>query len=97
LGHVEFKNFSLSKGGKIKLQFRSEFFNVFNRVRFAYPNTTQRTANFGVISSQLNNLRLVQLHFTSCMNEPQPIDAGLVFRPLWRRCVAGKKGSNSSW
>jgi len=48
---------------KIHLQFRTEFFNLFNRVQFAPPNTgccTLNNSQFGVVTSQFNTPRLVQ-------------------------------------
>jgi hypothetical protein len=48
---------------RIHLQFRTEFFNLFNRVQFAPPNTSCCTLNnsqFGVVTSQANTPRLVQ-------------------------------------
>jgi hypothetical protein len=45
---------------RINLQFRAEFFNIFNRVQFAAPGLTQGNPSFGVISSQYNNPRLIQ-------------------------------------
>ncbi len=53
-----FKNTSITE--RVGLQFRAEIFNMFNRVRFGYPGTSQGTAQFGVISSQANDPRLVQ-------------------------------------
>jgi hypothetical protein len=57
-------DFSIFKGFTVKervnLQFRTEFFNVFNRVQFGPPGETLGNANFGVISSTLGNPRLVQ-------------------------------------
>lgn len=47
----------------MKLQFRMEVFNLFNRVQFGYPGMTVGLATFGVISSQANNPRLVQFAF----------------------------------
>ena len=46
---------------RVDLQFRTEVFNLFNRVQFQIPNTTVGVAQFGVISLQANNPRLVQL------------------------------------
>jgi hypothetical protein len=43
------------------MQFRTEVFNLFNRVQFGYPGTSLGTPQFGVISGQYNNPRLVQL------------------------------------
>jgi hypothetical protein len=45
---------------KLALQFRGEFFNIFNRARFGYPGMFSGTPQFGVVSSQVNNPRLVQ-------------------------------------
>ncbi len=56
-----FKNFPLTKEGRANLQFRSEFFNIFNRTQFGYPGQTQgQNGSFGVITSQVNDPRLVQ-------------------------------------
>jgi hypothetical protein len=46
---------------RVGLTFRAEFFNLFNRVMFGPPGTSYGTPQFGVISSQVNNPRLVQL------------------------------------
>jgi hypothetical protein len=61
-------NFALFKRTRINerfnLEFRSEVFNLFNRVQFAPPNrtlTTSSTSTFGQITSQLNDPRLIQL------------------------------------
>jgi hypothetical protein len=43
-----FKNFRM--GGDMNVQFRAEFFNVFNQVNFDIPNTNRSGANFGVIT-----------------------------------------------
>lgn len=48
---------------RFKLEFRTEFFNLFNRVQFGKPNQAASTAannTFGVVTSQANNPRLVQ-------------------------------------
>ena len=55
-----FKNFPIPKLGDTNLQFRAEAFNVFNRVQFGYPGMVQGQAGFGVVSSQINNPRLLQ-------------------------------------
>lgn len=47
------KNFSITE--RTSLQFRSEFFNVFNNVNFANPNNYLGTTGFGQITSVLNN------------------------------------------
>jgi hypothetical protein len=57
-------DFSVFKGieltERFKLQFRTEFFNIFNRVQFGPPGEVKGNAQFGVISSQINSPRLVQ-------------------------------------
>jgi hypothetical protein len=48
---------------KVNLEFRTEFFNLFNRVQFGKPNqvdTTASNSTFGIISTQQNNPRLIQ-------------------------------------
>ncbi|MBN8729798.1 MAG: TonB-dependent receptor [Acidobacteria bacterium] len=44
-----FKSFRFSE--RWKLQFRSEFFNLFNRVNFGLPNTNFTAGGFGVITT----------------------------------------------
>lgn len=62
------KNFDLSlfknnyfNEGKWNVQFRAEFFNAFNRVRFGGPNGTVDNAAFGTVSGQGNGPRQIQL------------------------------------
>jgi hypothetical protein len=45
---------------QIGLKFSVEAFNLFNRVQFAPPNTQTDNANFGLITTQANNPRLIQ-------------------------------------
>ena len=45
----------------LKAQFRFESFNAFNRVQFAPPGSSAGTTAFGVISSQFNVPRQLQL------------------------------------
>ena len=54
-----FKNTPITE--KVGLQFRTEVFNLFNRVQFSYPGTALGNPQFGVVSGQYNNPRLVQL------------------------------------
>jgi hypothetical protein len=44
---------------KVKLQFKTEFYNLFNRVQFQVNNTTMLN-NFGVVTAQQNQPRLIQ-------------------------------------
>lgn len=55
-----FKNFPLRPDAKLNLQFRAEFFNLFNRVQFGAPGQTFGTPQFGVVTGQQNTPRLVQ-------------------------------------
>jgi hypothetical protein len=56
-----FKNNRFGPDGRFNLQVRGEFFNVANRARFLDPGTVFGTAQFGVVSSQLNNPRQIQI------------------------------------
>ena len=57
-------DFSVVKNTKLResvaLQFRAEFFNLTNTVRFAPPNTSFGSAAFGQVSAQSNQPRVVQ-------------------------------------
>jgi hypothetical protein len=58
-----FKTTNFGPSEKLGLQFRTEFFNTFNRVQFGPPNTAcceSNNASFGITSSQLGNPRLIQ-------------------------------------
>jgi hypothetical protein len=58
-----FKTTSFGPGEKFGVQFRTEFFNTFNRVQFGPPNTaccSSNNSSFGITSSQLGNPRLIQ-------------------------------------
>jgi len=58
-----FKTTNFGPSETLGLQFRTEFFNAFNRVQFGPPNTACCTSNntsFGITSSQLGNPRLIQ-------------------------------------
>jgi Carboxypeptidase regulatory-like domain len=58
-----FKTTNFGPEERYGLQFRTEFFNTFNRAQFGPPNTACCTSNnptFGITSNQLNNPRLIQ-------------------------------------
>lgn len=55
---------SLLKDFKVEkqsVQFRSSFFNIFNRPNFGVPNGSRGSATFGRISTTVNNGRFIQL------------------------------------
>jgi outer membrane receptor protein involved in Fe transport len=57
-----FKKTAISE--RFNLEFRAEAFNLFNRVQFGNPGLVASTAagnTFGIISTQLNSPRLIQL------------------------------------
>jgi hypothetical protein len=55
------KNFVWSEGRQ-KIQFRGEFINAFNNVVFGTPGTAVNDpANFGIVRTQGNQPRLIQL------------------------------------
>jgi hypothetical protein len=56
-----FKTTTLGRDGRVGLQFRSEFFNLFNRTQFNYPGQALGVPAFGVVNAQYNNPRLIQL------------------------------------
>jgi hypothetical protein len=56
-----FKNTYFGPEDKLNLQFRAETFNLFNRVQFGFPGNQLGSAGFGVISSQANIPRQIQL------------------------------------
>ena len=53
-----FKNTQITE--RFGLQFRTEIFNLFNRVRFGYPGRAVGNPDFGVIGGQYNDPRLIQ-------------------------------------
>ncbi|MDX1982047.1 MAG: TonB-dependent receptor [Bryobacteraceae bacterium] len=56
-----FKNTTFGEGEKYSVQFRAEVFNLANRVQFGFPGQAFGTPQFGVISQQPNEPRLLQL------------------------------------
>jgi hypothetical protein len=57
-----FKKTYFGPDNKLNLEFRTEFFNTFNRVQFAAPNTTYSptSTNFGLVTATNGNPRLIQ-------------------------------------
>ena len=55
-----FKNFRFSSD--MGIQFRAEFFNVFNNVNLSGPNTDVSSGNFGRITGTQRRLRLAAHH-----------------------------------
>lgn len=56
-----FKNFAITE--KFNAEFRAEALNAFNTPQFPNPNSRVGSANFGIINSQVNFSRLIQLGF----------------------------------
>ena len=54
-----FKNFHVTE--RLTAEFRGEAFNLANTVQFGLPNATLGSNQFGVISTQANSPRQVQL------------------------------------
>jgi hypothetical protein len=55
-----YKTTNFGPENKLGLQFRTEFFNTFNRVQFGPPGNTLGSGTFGIVNSQLNQSRLIQ-------------------------------------
>jgi hypothetical protein len=62
---IDNTDYSASKSFRVrdlvKLELRAEAKNGFNHARFGNPNATSNTSNFGQITSQQNNPRIVQV------------------------------------
>ncbi len=56
-----FKKYRFGADGRYNLQFRGEFFNAANRAKFGVAGMSFGTSNFGVVSSQSNIPRQIQL------------------------------------
>jgi hypothetical protein len=55
------KQFVLPGSDRSRLEFRAEFFNLFNHPNFANPSASQTSAAFGRILTTAVNPRIVQL------------------------------------
>jgi len=55
-----FKRTTFGPSERMNIEFRTEFFNLFNRPQFGPPNTSFGSNTFGVVSSTVGNPRLVQ-------------------------------------
>ena len=55
-----FKRTTFGPAERMGLEFRTEFFNLFNHPQFAAPQTFLQSASFGVVNNTVNNPRLVQ-------------------------------------
>jgi Carboxypeptidase regulatory-like domain len=55
-----FKRTQFGPDNKLGLEFRTEFFNTFNRVQLGFPGTSFGTGGFGTINTQNNTPRLIQ-------------------------------------
>jgi len=56
-----FKNTYFGPEARFNVQFRAEFYNLFNRVHFALPGRSLGTPQFGVVNAQANEPRLIQM------------------------------------
>ena len=55
-----FKNTLFGPESRYNVQFRVEFFNIFDRTQFGFPNLASGSTAFGVITDQLNEPRIIQ-------------------------------------
>jgi len=55
-----FKNTKFGPDEKLELQFRGEFFNIFNHPQFDAPNTSVTSPSFGQVTGQYNLPRIIQ-------------------------------------
>jgi len=55
------KHFRLPYREGMQIDFRGEFFNLFNHPQFGLPNADIATGQFGIVNSTVNNPRVIQL------------------------------------
>jgi hypothetical protein len=55
-----FKRTTFGPGEKMGLEFRAEFFDLFNHPQFGPPNENQGSTTFGYVTNTVNNPRLIQ-------------------------------------
>jgi Carboxypeptidase regulatory-like domain/TonB dependent receptor len=55
-----YKNTKFGPDDRLALEFRAEFFNIFNRTQFNPPNTSFGSPNFGQVTAQYNLPRVIQ-------------------------------------
>jgi len=53
-----FKKTSITE--RVNVEFRTEFFNIFNHPQFGPPNGTETSSTFGEVTNTVNNPRLIQ-------------------------------------
>lgn len=55
-----FKNTRWGESERYNIQFRAEFYNLMNRVQFDFPGFALGNPQFGIVTNQINDPRLLQ-------------------------------------